>query len=284
MPRHRCCAAGDGIRLEDGRIVAVEAAPERLLEITCADERALARIAWHLGNRHLATEIAERVIHIRDDHVIADMVRGLGAAVRIVDAPSTPKAAPTATAPCTATAMVIMAMTATIMATTITTTALDRDAGRPKDDVIPAQRREAVTSGNGVEAWREDRSPARDMTMPLDRGSTKARARRGRSSPTLARLMTWLSPAFPVGGFSYSHGLEWVVETGKVRDAATLGDWIEDILVHGAGRTDAIFLAEAWRAVSAAMPLRWQRWPSWPQPSRRRPSAGWRRWRRAQPS
>lgn len=68
---------------------------------------------------------------------------------------------------------------------------------------------------------------------------------------SLARLMTWLSPAFPVGGFSYSHGLEWVVETGKVRDAATLGDWIEDLLVHGAGRTDAIFLAEAWRAAAA---------------------------------
>ncbi len=56
--------------------------------------------------------------------------------------------------------------------------------------------------------------------------------------------MTWLSPAFPVGGFSYSHGLEWVVEAGKVKDAATLGRWIEDILLHGAGRTDAILLAE----------------------------------------
>jgi urease accessory protein len=64
--------------------------------------------------------------------------------------------------------------------------------------------------------------------------------------------MMWLSPAFPVGSFSYSHGLEWVVETGKVKDAATLGDWIEDILVHGAGRTDAILLAEAWRAVAGA--------------------------------
>ena len=64
--------------------------------------------------------------------------------------------------------------------------------------------------------------------------------------------MTWLSPAFPVGGFSYSHGLEWVVEAGKVKHAASLGDWIEDILVHGAGRTDAIFLAEAWRAVAAS--------------------------------
>jgi urease accessory protein len=77
--------AGDGLRLDDGRIVAVEAAPERLLEITCADERALARIAWHLGNRHLAAEIGARTIHIREDHVIADMVRGLGAQVRSVE-------------------------------------------------------------------------------------------------------------------------------------------------------------------------------------------------------
>jgi len=62
--------------------------------------------------------------------------------------------------------------------------------------------------------------------------------------------MTWLSPAYPVGGFSYSHGLEWVVEAGSVRDAATLGDWIEDVLGLGAGRTDAIFLAEGWRALA----------------------------------
>lgn len=76
---------GDGIRLEDGRIVAVEAAPERLSEIACKDERALARIAWHLGNRHLATELADRIIYIREDHVIAEMVRGLGASVRTVE-------------------------------------------------------------------------------------------------------------------------------------------------------------------------------------------------------
>jgi urease accessory protein len=68
----------------------------------------------------------------------------------------------------------------------------------------------------------------------------------------LSRLMIWLSPAYPVGGFSYSHGLEWTVEAGKVRDAATLGDWLEDILRHGAGRSDAILLAEAWRAMTAA--------------------------------
>jgi len=83
--------AGDGIRLEDRRIVAVEAAPERLLEITCRDARALARIAWHLGNRHLAAEISARLIHIRDDHVIADMVRGLGAEARVVQRPFNPE-------------------------------------------------------------------------------------------------------------------------------------------------------------------------------------------------
>jgi len=71
------------------------------------------------------------------------------------------------------------------------------------------------------------------------------------ATPTLARLMIWLSPAYPVGGFSYSHGLEWTVEAGKVRDAATLGDWIEDILTHGAGRSDAILLAATWRAITA---------------------------------
>jgi urease accessory protein len=83
--------AGDGIRLQDGRIVEVEAAPERLLEITCADAHQLARIAWHLGNRHLAAEIGERTIHVRDDHVIADMVRRLGAATGIVERPFNPE-------------------------------------------------------------------------------------------------------------------------------------------------------------------------------------------------
>ena len=73
----------------------------------------------------------------------------------------------------------------------------------------------------------------------------------GSTQPTFARLMIWLSPAYPVGGYSYSHGLEWTVEAGKVSDAATLGVWIEDVLAHGAGRSDAIFLAEAWRALSA---------------------------------
>ncbi|RSK30523.1 urease accessory protein UreF [Rhodovulum iodosum] len=64
-------------------------------------------------------------------------------------------------------------------------------------------------------------------------------------------LAQWLSPAFPVGSFTYSHGLEWAVEAGDVRDAATLRGWLGDVLAHGAGRCDAILLAAAYRAESA---------------------------------
>ena len=62
-----------------------------LLEIACEDERALARIAWHLGNRHLAAEMGDRTIYIREDHVIADLVMGLGAAVRALERPFNPE-------------------------------------------------------------------------------------------------------------------------------------------------------------------------------------------------
>jgi urease accessory protein len=64
----------------------------------------------------------------------------------------------------------------------------------------------------------------------------------------IARLLTWLSPAFPIGGYSYSHGIEYAVEAGLIEDAAGLRTWIESILRHGSGRCDMILLDEAWRA------------------------------------
>lgn len=67
----------------------------------------------------------------------------------------------------------------------------------------------------------------------------------------LLRLMTWLSPAFPVGSFSYSHGLEWAIEAGEIGDANSLFDWIEALLNHGSGWTDAVLLREAWEAAKA---------------------------------
>jgi urease accessory protein len=67
---------------------------------------------------------------------------------------------------------------------------------------------------------------------------------------TLLTLMTWLSPAYPVGAFSYSHGLEWAVEEGLVRTRDDLAAWLETLLHHGAGRTDALLLAAAHRATT----------------------------------
>lgn len=66
------------------------------------------------------------------------------------------------------------------------------------------------------------------------------------------KLMQWLSPSYPVGSFSYSHGLEWAISQGEIRSAADLEIWLSDILQHGAGRNDAILLAHAYRAECAA--------------------------------
>lgn len=63
----------------------------------------------------------------------------------------------------------------------------------------------------------------------------------------LGKLAAWLSPAYPVGAYSYSHGLEWAVEAGDVRDRDSLRQWIADGLEHGTGRSDAILLAHAYR-------------------------------------
>ncbi len=60
-------------------------------------------------------------------------------------------------------------------------------------------------------------------------------------------LAQWLSPAFPTGAFAYSHGLEWAIAEGPVSDAATLGDWLAQVMEHGAGWQDAVLLAEALR-------------------------------------
>jgi len=68
----------------------------------------------------------------------------------------------------------------------------------------------------------------------------------------LYRLMTWLSPAFPVGAFSYSSGIEWAVEAGDILDAASLCDWLASMLAEGSGFCDGVFLAHAHRAASSA--------------------------------
>jgi urease accessory protein len=66
----------------------------------------------------------------------------------------------------------------------------------------------------------------------------------------LYRLMTWLSPSFPVGAFSYSSGIEWAVEAGDISDASSLRDWLAAMLADGSGFCDGVFLAQVHRAAS----------------------------------
>jgi urease accessory protein len=92
----------------------------------------------------------------------------------------------------------------------------------------------AVPSGDAPETQRSD---------PAGLSATEAAA--------LYRLMTWLSPAFPVGAFSYSSGIEWAVEAGDIVDAASLRNWLASMLADGSGFCDGVFLAQTHRAASS---------------------------------
>ena len=82
---------GDALVLDDNRLIEVVAAPELLVEIRGSDPHHLVRVAWHLGNRHLPTQITPKGLRIRRDHVIEAMVKGLGARVIEIEAPFDPE-------------------------------------------------------------------------------------------------------------------------------------------------------------------------------------------------
>jgi urease accessory protein len=91
LPKAIAMADGDGLQLDDGRWLEVQAAMEPIVEVRHKNSHQLARLAWHLGNRHLPTEIRDDVLHIRPDHVIEDMLRGFGAYLLKVEAPFQPE-------------------------------------------------------------------------------------------------------------------------------------------------------------------------------------------------
>jgi urease accessory protein len=91
LPEAAHLGDGDGLVLEDGRMVAVKAKPEPLLVVESRDAPHLARIAWHLGNRHTPAQIGNGRILIRPDHVLADMLAGIGATLSAVEAPFDPE-------------------------------------------------------------------------------------------------------------------------------------------------------------------------------------------------
>src|ERR1700739_558926 len=86
LPKAVAMADGDGLQLDDGRWLKIQAAPELLVEIRHKDPNQCVRLAWHLGNRHLPTEIQEQFLRIRPDHVIEHMLCGFGAELTSVQA------------------------------------------------------------------------------------------------------------------------------------------------------------------------------------------------------
>jgi len=92
LPRGEILRGGDLVVASDGRIIEVVAAPEDLLHVVCAEATALARAAYHLGNRHVPVQVGEGFLRIAADHVLEGMLRGLGATLTPVRAPFEPEA------------------------------------------------------------------------------------------------------------------------------------------------------------------------------------------------
>jgi urease accessory protein len=82
---------GDAVKLEDGSLVLIKAAPQSLLEIRAENPLRLMRVAWHIGNRHTPAEITTDAIYIENDHVLAEMIRGQGCAMSVVERPFQPE-------------------------------------------------------------------------------------------------------------------------------------------------------------------------------------------------
>src|SRR3984885_6789457 len=137
-----------------------------------------------------------------------------------------------------------MAMVITMIMTTATIITMTSIASMTITTAIPMLMKTNKPPGKRqsvmTEAARSSEAPA---LGPTDMSESE--------SASLYRLMTWLSPSFPVGAFSYSSGLEWAVEAGDITDAASLRQWLASMLVNGAGICDGIFLAHAYRAASS---------------------------------
>jgi urease accessory protein len=139
-------------------------------------------------------------------------------------------------------------LTTTIMAATITMMNIASMSITTVNPMLmitnkpPSKPRLRASAATGT-APESSTSPATD---PAGLNDTEAAA--------LYRLMTWLSPSFPVGAFSYSSGIEWAVEAGDIVDAASLRDWLGSMLADGSGFCDGVFLAHAHRAASACDP------------------------------
>jgi urease accessory protein len=237
LPEATALRDGDGLLLDDGAVVAIVARPEPLVEIAAeggAQQTAImARLAWHLGNRHTEVEIVGGRLRMRRDRVLEEMLSGLGAVLTPIEAPFEPE-------------------------------------------------RGAYGHRHGEGGGRAQSFPAANLSSPAKAGDPVCTERRAGQGVRMAgstavtgctafaghdnfdfsealaanlaplyRLMTWMSPAYPVGAFSYSGGLEWAVEAGDIREAASLTGWLTAMIRHGSVFCDAAIFCHAHRDAAA---------------------------------
>jgi urease accessory protein len=140
---------------------------------------------------------------------------------------------------CTIMAITVIALTTIAMTSIATMTIITAIPMLMTTSKAPARprRRAAVRAGAIKQV----------PPQPIDSQETMTES----EAAALYRLMTWLSPSFPVGAFSYSSGIEWAVEAGDIGDAASLRDWLASMLADGPGFCDGVFLAHAHRAASS---------------------------------
>ena len=219
---------GDGIVLDDGSIVMIASQAEQLAEIAARTPLALVQLAWHLGNRHTDVQIAGNRLRIRRDHVLEEMVVGLGASVTSIEAPFDPESgAPAHGHDHGHDHCGMITITSMIMA-------------RKKKVALLRQKGRLVVRDAALRS-----APHHEAKQ-----ARAAQAEEKLHRAALYRLMAWLSPAYPVGAFSYSSGLEWAIEASDIKDAESLRRWLAVVIGEGGAFCDAVFLVHAHRAIA----------------------------------
>ena len=240
------------------------------MEIRTENPLRLLKLAWHLGNRHVPAEITPEAIYIAEDHVLIEMVRGLGASATVVERPFRPERGayhqhgPEGTAMAEAVFRVRRGTSGELSDPTAR-----RPAARPQEPNLLAccfQTQTRKTSPPliaGLDPAIQPSSRAESLDARVEPGHEAEQVDSARAgvepAENLLPLFAWLSPGFPVGAYAYSHALEWAAEAGDIADEASLAEWLTDILEHGAGRNDAILFACAHRAAAAERPGRARR-------------------------
>ena len=253
LPQATALRDGDGLVLDDGAIVRVAGRPEPLVEITAASGHELARLAWHIGNRHIDVEIAGDKLRIRSDHDH----RGHAARARAPGSRRSRRRSIRSKAP------------------------MRRGRGM-------GMATSRITRTTGIIPTSMSMTKALLRSTPRKRGAKTIPPREAEADENnhaaLYRLMAWLSPAYPIGAFSYSSGIEWAVEAGDIKDAETLRQWLAVMMADGSGFADAVFfVARASCDRRRATMPRFAPSSSLPRRLSPRKSAFWKRRRRAAP-